>query len=130
MSQSKVKRDAALAVRGAFTRRGGHTDTDVNADLSALSAWTGLRLVCLWDFDDIWGLGGNSEYAVQVRGKRGLYEAPGEIAEFLFWEKGNPVIAPEKLLWLKPGPWMRGSNTYHEKAGHNWACRNVDGEAD
>ena len=130
MSNAKVTRDDVLAVRGAFTRRGGHTDEDVNSDLKPLSAWTGLFLVCLWDFDDIWGIGGNSEYAVVVPGKKGLYEAPSEISEFTFLEEGDPVIEPEKLLGLKPGAWIRGSNSYHEMGGHNWVRRIVYGEAD
>lgn len=125
-----MTRDEVLAIRGAFTKRGGCTPDDVESDLGPLSAWMGMELVFLWDFDDMWGLGGNSEYAVMVPGKAGLYEAPAEVSAFLFDGDGGAVIEPEALLGLKPGPWMKGSHSYHEKEDRNWCRRNVDGEAD
>jgi len=130
MTTIDTLRDSVVDVLGSFTRRKGHTSDDVAFDLDPLSEWTGLNLVVLWDFEDMWGIGGNSEYAVVVPGKAGLYEAPSEISEYLFHEPGEPVIAPERLLGLKPGPWMKGSHFYHEKEGRNWCRRNFEGEAD
>lgn len=104
----KRLRDTVARSAGICAKRGGYTETDALGDLTLLSQWTGLHLVCLWDFEDGFGLGGDSEYAVAIHGKRGLHEAPKEIFDYL-WHEGKNPPAPETLLGLKPGPFIKGS---------------------
>lgn len=112
---------ASLA--GSCTRGPGHTPQDVTWLLTNLSRWCNLHIVCLWDYHDMWGIGGDSDYAIIKPGKAGLYEAPSEIFDFL-WGEGS--VSPESLLNIKPGAYLKGSNNYHEEDTHNWYRRTED----
>lgn len=79
-------------LRGFYYRLSGHTDEDAVTVLSDLSAWTGLDLVCVWDYRDAWGCGGNSEHAVRVYASDDetfdLHGIPPLIWEYL-WAGGD-----------------------------------------
>jgi hypothetical protein len=106
-------------LHGICYRRGGHTEEDATHDLKILSPWCGLQLVALWDFQDWWGAGGNSQYAVVKPGKDGLHEAPGEIFNHLWGEEEEPN--PQALQGLKPGRFIKGSKKFNQIDTHNWA---------
>ncbi len=68
------------ACRGTFKK--GHTSEDVDHVLDIVKKTTGLHAVVLWDFQDMWGCGGNSCIYLLVDGK--LYDCPEELSAFLY----------------------------------------------
>jgi hypothetical protein len=57
---------------------GGYDDHDVNRILGRIGNAAGLRLVCVWDYFDSAGVGGNSQFYIEENGGR-LREVAGDL---------------------------------------------------
>lgn len=81
-----------LALRkGLFAQ--GHTDEDIN---EVLAEFTGARLVCVWDYHDEWGFGGNSEIVGRdTEGTGPWRRLSSEFTEFLYDPESD--LAPETI---------------------------------
>jgi hypothetical protein len=65
----------------------GCDDDTVNCVLGRISNAPGLRLVCVWDVHDTYGVGGNSQFYVEEAGGR-LRELRGDLWR---WLNGDPA---------------------------------------
>jgi hypothetical protein len=105
----------------------GHTDDDARRVLRRVREITGRHFAILWDFNDCWGLGGNSEM-VEIDGDGGrLREAPCAWCEFLY-EEGNAVAADE-LSEARAGRVHPHWKAIHCEDDFNFYRRAVKGEA-
>jgi hypothetical protein len=94
----------------------GYTSNQINAVLAVISNWTGQVIAVEWDFNDAWGLGGNSEMFAYRHGN--FYQLPEGLWEFLT-SKGNTILVESfrSAPWgeiVKPTPRFRFSD-------HNFA---------
>ncbi|MFE9424168.1 hypothetical protein ACFYNO_14515 [Kitasatospora sp. NPDC006697] len=99
--------DAALApvvadggLEGRF--RDGYTEEEVNVVFAVLGAATGLRLVCVWEYRDSFGCGGNSQWFAEDRFGR-LWDLAGDLYAWLAGERPHPGPA---------GSWVGGTIGY------------------
>jgi hypothetical protein len=83
--------------KGLFAQ--GHADDDINA---VLAEFTGARLVCVWDYHDEWGFGGNSEIIgrpITATGQGGEWRRlSSEVTEFLYDPESD--LDPESIASL------------------------------
>jgi len=93
--------DAAIApvvadgrLTGRF--RDGYTEEDVNTAFADLGEATGLRLVCVWEYRDSFGCGGNSEWFAEDS-SGGLWDLAGDLYAWLTGERSHPGPV---------GPWV------------------------
>jgi hypothetical protein len=84
--------------RAAFNM--GHTDEDATSVLGAIYESIAIRLSILWDFNDMWGVGGNS-MIVMIDEDGRVREAASAWTTFLY-EEDNQVSADE-LSAATPG---------------------------
>ncbi|MFI6603839.1 hypothetical protein ACIBHX_47050 [Nonomuraea sp. NPDC050536] len=79
----------------------GYTSETVNSALGRITAASGRFLVCVWDYVDAFGTGGNSQFYVQ--------EAEGLLRELVGdlwpWLNGDPD-APETTSPGTPDSWI------------------------
>lgn len=93
--------------------RGGYTEEEVDTTFAVLSAATGLRLVCVWEYRDSFGCGGNSQwFAEDLAG--GLWDVAGDLYAWLTGEQSHPG---------PPRSWA-GRTVAHRVRGLAW----TDGE--
>ena len=105
----------------------GHTNDDARWVLGRVRDITGRHFAILWDFNDCWGLGGNSEM-VEIDDDEGrLREAPSAWWEFLY-EETNAVAAHE-LLEARAGRVLPHWKAIHSEDDFNFYRRAVKGEA-
>lgn len=68
----------------------GYTPDEVNSVLGQLSAMTGLRLVCIWDYYDEYGYGGNSEFYIEALDGKSLFKLAGNLWAWLSKSVDDP----------------------------------------
>jgi hypothetical protein len=107
--------DKLEALRGTFHM--GHTDDDVNSVAEDLMDTLGIDLIVVWDFEDMWGFGGDSD--IFVAEGINLYEAPDGLFDFLH-EKDSEVTI-EHLVNAKRG--KRAKKPPFRSDYHNWSWR-------
>src|SRR6266511_2297879 len=81
-----------LATEGEDLRgcmRDGYTDDDVNGVLGQLGQTVGLTLICVWDYVDTWGPGGNSDFFVHAPDGQ-LHELTGDLWRWLNDHPNDP----------------------------------------
>ncbi|WP_280424786.1 hypothetical protein [Nocardia carnea] len=61
----------------------GYTPEQVNSVLGQLSEMTGLRLVCIWDYYDEDGYGGNSGFYIEALDGHSLFDLVGDLWAWL-----------------------------------------------
>ena len=105
-----MKKSDIEQYRGTF--HNGHTSEDVEVVLEPLSEYLGVEVCVAWDFEDMWGAGGNSELLIS-NGKQ-YNDAPSDLIEFLY-EPGNKVdvVQLKRDLWKRRGRY-RGCDTWQE----------------
>lgn len=87
-------------LRGSMA--GGYDDDRVNRVLGAISDATGLDLVCVWDYYDDTGVGGDSQFYVQ--GQDGeLRELAGDLWP---WLNGDPADPETPATPGDPPTWL------------------------
>ncbi|MER5356481.1 hypothetical protein ABT093_39950 [Kitasatospora sp. NPDC002551] len=74
-------------LKGRF--RDGYTEEQVNAVFAVLGAATGLRLVCVWEYRDSFGCGGNSQWFAEDS-SGGLWDLAGDLDDWLVGEQSHP----------------------------------------
>lgn len=71
----------------------GYSPDDVNRVLGRLSDVTGLLILCVWDYYDDYGFGGNSDFYVNVNGR--LHYCTGDLWPWLNGSVENPDTPPD-----------------------------------
>ncbi len=126
---------ALLATNGEELRgcmRDGYTDDDVNAILGQLADTVGLNLVCVWDYVDTWGPGGNSDFFILAPNGQ-LHELIGELWRWLNDDPEDPQAPTHPGT---PGTWVGPPDDRPDDAcawndgRHNFAVENRDGGGD
>jgi len=82
--------------RGVFQE--GHTSEDVDYILPIVSEFTGHHLVVVWDLNDTYGPGGDSQLCVE-KGER-LFSVPEAIHDWLYDEEAAGIMGTSDLLSL------------------------------
>ncbi|MFB7865404.1 hypothetical protein [Streptomyces sp. NPDC056069] len=93
--------------------RDGYTEQEVNTAFAVLGAATGLRLVCVWEYRDRFGCGGNSQWFAEDS-SGGLWDLAGDLDAWLTGERSHPGPA---------GSWV-GRTVAHRVQALAW----TDGE--
>lgn len=96
----------------------------VNQVLGRISAVSGLRIVCVWDYHDAFGFGGDSDFFVDVDGR--FHYCAGDLCRWLNtpeYEPDAPDVPGAPSSWVgAPSEFHQGQFAYHDK-GHNYALR-------
>jgi hypothetical protein len=94
-----------LATDNAGRFEDGYTDDDVNRVLGEISDAAGVRVVCVWDFIDSFGPGGNSEFFVETGD--GFVPLSGDLWAWLNEAPGSEhaVATPgDPATWVSSDP--------------------------
>jgi len=83
----KERRHIKGAEKYRHVFKDGHTEEHIEEVLEPMELVTGLRLIVIYDYNDLWGTGGDSNIAVLKDGK--LYECPDAIRDFLYDGEGE-----------------------------------------
>jgi hypothetical protein len=116
--------DRLETFRGTF--RNGHTDDDATSTLGEIKEITGRHFAIVWAFDDMWGLGGNSEIA-EVSDHGRLRDCPSAWTDFLY-DPENRVTAAE-LAAATPGNCIARWQRAQSRNDFNFFWRAYQGEA-
>ncbi|WP_051708939.1 hypothetical protein [Streptomyces sp. NRRL S-350] len=92
--------------------RDGYTEEQVNTAFAVLGAATGLRLVCVWEYRDGFGCGGNSQWFAEDS-SGGLWDLAGDLDAWLTGERSHPGPA---------GSWV-GRSVAHRVQALAWTDR-------
>lgn len=124
MTTPSVSTLAQLAgLRGAFHL--GHTDGDVSQVLSTVKELTGVHLAVVWGFNDMWGLGGDSDL-VMVQEGGAVCDAPVEWWRFLYDPKRH--VDASTLAGLAAGEPIENGDNLIQFGSFNYAWRDEPNE--
>lgn len=93
----------------------GYDDDRVNSALGRLSEASGLNLVCVWEYFDSAGVGGNSDFFVLADDGR-LYELAGNLWRWL----NGPLDDPDTPADLDPPTAWLGAVTADRTEDFAW----------
>lgn len=79
----------------------GYDDDDVNRAFSRIHDACGLRLVCVWEIFDAFGVGGNSDFYVETDGR--LHYLGGALWQ---WLNGDPEDVDVPITPGTPASWI------------------------
>lgn len=99
--------------RYRYAFKDGHTDDDAEEVLGPMSRITGLELILIFAFTDMWSTGGDSNMAVLQDGK--LYDCPDVILNFLYEGEGDIADLTQQFK-LERGEY-KGKRKLPEPAG-------------
>jgi|GEM_PF-6398963 len=108
-------------LRGTFAD--GHTDDDVDSVLADIERLTGLECRVVWDFEDMWGIGGDSELFCYKESTRTLWEVPSALNDFLYDPEAGADVDAADLLYLVPGKYVRRAPSH--SCGYNLMRRHA-----
>ncbi|MEU0770536.1 hypothetical protein [Streptomyces albogriseolus] len=101
--------------------RDGYTPEDVNRVFARLESVFGVRLVCVWNYVDALGFGGNSQFYVEHGGR--TFELAGDLWR---WLNRPPGAADAPATPGHPSSWLGAAVPLtfdYEDWGHNYAAR-------
>lgn len=106
----------------------GYTSETVGSVLGRVSDASGVLLVCVWDYVDDYGVGGNSQFYVQDAEGR-LRELVGDLWPWLNGDPDDPDTpgspgAPES--WIGDEAEITTDELHHTDGSHNYARRGDD----
>ncbi|WSM80960.1 hypothetical protein OIE78_35390 (plasmid) [Streptomyces cellulosae] len=106
----------------------GYDADDVNRVFDRLEEATGLSLVCVWEYFDSFGVGGNSQFFVALEDDR-FHEVAGDLWQ---WLNGDPHSPSTPDAPGSPGTWVGAradiaADFEYEDGRHNCAIRDVEG---
>lgn len=114
------------SLRGCMVE--GYTPEDVNRTFRILERAFGVRLVCLWDYHDTFGFGGNSNFYVEGKGGR-LHVLAGDLWR---WLNGSPADPFTSVSPGMPASWWGAPADVPDRARHdglyNYAIEDRDAD--
>jgi hypothetical protein len=104
----------------------GYDSDDVNRVFDRLEEATGLTLVCVWEYFDSAGVGGNSQFYISLEDDR-LHEVAGDLWE---WLNGDPECGSTPVTPGAPAAWIGARADFaagfeYDDGRHNCAIRDV-----
>ncbi|EWM19644.1 hypothetical protein KUTG_09948 [Kutzneria sp. 744] len=122
-ASSLVAQYAAIAdLRGSMDD--GYDDDSVNRVLGRISEASGLRIVCVWDYYDAFGVGGNSDFYVNVDGR--LHYCAGDLWRWLNGsteDPDTPTVPGLPASWVGAPTDLRDDQLRYDDGDHNYAIR-------
>ena len=108
--------------------RDGYTDDDVNGVLGQLGETAGLNLICVWDYVDTWGPGGNSDFFVLAPNGQ-LHELTGDLWRWLNDHPDDPQAPTHPgspRTWVGPPAGQTTDTCAWNDGRGNFAIENRD----
>jgi hypothetical protein len=112
--------------------RDGYTDDDINAVLGQLGETVGLNIICVWDYVDTWGPGGNSDFFVLAPNGQ-LHELTGDLWRWLNDHPDDlqaPTHPGSPRTWVGPSVGQTTDTCAWNDGRGNFAIENRDDSND
>lgn len=114
--------EAIADLRGSMDD--GYDDERVNRVLGRISEVSGLRIVCVWDYYDASGVGGNSDFYVNIDGQ--FHDCAGDLWRWLNGSTGDPdtpAVPGPPASWVGAPTDLRDDQLRYDDGGHNYAIQ-------
>lgn len=110
----------------------GYDNDDVNAVLGQISDVTGLTIVCVWEYYDDYGYGGDSRFCI-LSDNGTLYQQVGDLYPWLSGTPDDPHTPDspgDPSTWIGPAEHITESAFVNGDGFHNYALADYQSRDD